>query len=91
MKYILKYISGTEDALNGIIDITNLTVTESAYNRFVNVIKYSSNKHYKNIYTMSEATLAKELDYKHKILKEKINLKKQDKSLFVKIIDYFKK
>lgn len=29
---------------------------------------------YKNVDTMSEATLTKELDYKHKILKERINL-----------------
>ena len=89
MKYILKYISGTPDALNGKIDIANFTVTESTYDIFDNVIKYSSNKHYKGIYTMSAATLESELEYKRKMLKEKEMSEKQDKSLFWKIIRLF--
>ena len=51
LKYILKYISGTEAALNGTIDITNFTVSKSQNNKNDYIIKYSSHKHYNDLYT----------------------------------------
>ena len=86
MKYVLKYISGTEDALNGTIDITNFTVTESQYNEFDNVIKYSSNNNFTNIYTVSDTVL--KIRHEYKLKKEQELYKKQNKSVFLKIIDF---
>ena len=51
LKYVLKYISGTEAALNGTIDITNFTISTSQKDKDDYVIKYSSHKHYNDLCT----------------------------------------